>query len=567
MVSTQSGKTFHSDYGHMRWFKDPRVSVILRNHPFSQHPLTSEAIFLTDGLRTVRYRHLPSIFDHAHSRLASFFSSQDSRGSTGTLGQTGTALEFIAIDTTDRFEAVLWMACCWVKALPFILFNPDHSESLESFAVKTVIYTSNANESAINQGETEGSIKPELLYRDPEGLFCGLLTSGSSDRPKKVVLNRGNMISAAFNAFRDELERCHPGLGQPHGHLWGNCLPLHHTGGMSIIFRALLCGTGIYLWNRFDQEKLLRDLKQQGSIRRISLVPTMLKRLVEFAADQGSAPPSSLRNVLVGGGPADPGLIIKARTLSWPVTMSYGMTETCGQIAVQKQDGSSPPGSSGIPFPDHEVTVRDEGEREARSGETGLLWLKGPQVFPGYLPDELPDDLPDDLTVNRSKDTPDDVRSPGLLIPGCNRLGWFETGDYARIDEDGNLFIESRRTDLIISGGENVNPVKIEAVLHNCSGVADVAVAGADDVEWGQKVIAYIVPDMVPEGCEDITDPEFAEMLAHLENQLKRESALLLKPQERPKEIRFTSTIPRTALGKLRRDVIREWITGRPSEI
>ncbi len=571
-----------------------------------------DALFLTDGRRAVRYRELPQLIHTADQHLQNHHPDI-----VKSWKDDPTPQAWFGIDTTRRFEAILWMVYCWVRNIPFVPFAHSYMEPVSllqpDFLVlttpetKTVLATAGMSSADGNKPVSGILLAPNILpdqpaagkpddampdlpvgflddlFDQPDGLFCGLTTSGSSSRPKRVALLRRNMIAAAINAFMDDdrhrdthartrtpddgsmnpspdskgdYSRDNTGDHSGNNHLWGNCLPLYHTGGLTIVFRALLNGTGLYLWDRFDPQVLVRDIKECIGIQRISLVPTMLLRLLDFCSKDGISPPDSLDMVLIGGGPAEPKLIYDAQKAGWPVCFSYGMTETCGQIAAQTRDGPDPHGSVGKPFPGHEVMITDEHGRQVQRGKSGLLRIRGPQVLPGYLNA--------DRQIIASGSGPDPQ-------------GWFETGDYARMDVDGHLFIEARRTDLIISGGQNVNPVEVEDILRKCPQISDVAVTGISDEGWGQIVVAFIVPDESTVGGftvdESTTRENFSRSgdsafdkkqkaaYAGLKSAVNKFAEGNLRPHQRPKRLLFISSIPRTSLGKTERNKLQEMAT------
>ncbi|MEX0680878.1 MAG: AMP-binding protein [Balneolales bacterium] len=553
------------------------------------HP---DSVFLTDGITIIRYRNLSYIRTRAVEYLHHLLSSMPSHDQAGT--ETASAFESIGIDTTDRFQAALWMTCCWLDRIPFILFDTDYIEPLYRFKPGYVVRTSKKTLRIPSySGDIKGtdSIAPDLavsnnepdpnmarftevftgLRHHPEEVFCGLLTSGSAGEAKKVPLLRKQMIAAANNTY----------ISNDTSQLWGNSLPLYHTGGLAIIFRALLGGKGVYIWNWFDAGTILDDLHAHSEIGYISLVPTMLKRLMDISQTSGKPIPGSLRKVLVGGGPAPSGLLETARNAGWPVIFSYGMTETCGQVAAQQQDGSSPVGSVGTLFSGHELTIRYENGQKVPALSSGVLWLRGPQVFPGYLTADTPlrrllkpktNELdrssffedstsgnnrpPSEYEINtrwknnirlhsRSKPVAHEgTRNKAEFPIQTVSESWFQTGDYARLDNKGNLFIEARRTDLILSGGKNIRPVEIESVLLSLPEIKDVAVTGVPDQVWGQKMVALVV--MSSKNPEKLTIESGDHILAELSDRLMG--------YQKPKAIYFVDAIPRTPLGKIRRD-------------
>jgi o-succinylbenzoate---CoA ligase len=225
---------------------------------------------------------------------------------------------------------------------------------------------------------------------------------------------------------------------------------------------------------------VLAALSDPGErITLVSLVPTMLARLL----DAGLREPPALRWALLGGGPIPPPLLDRARGAGVPVAPTYGMTEACSQIAT-----------NGWPLPGVELRIAADGE----------VLVSGPNVSPGALAED----------------------------------GWLHTGDLGEVDPAGRLTILGRKADTIVSGGENVSPAEVEAVLLEHPAVADAAVHPREDPEWGEAVVAtVVVRDGVAVGAE--------ELRAHCAARLSRFKV--------PKDVAFAERLPRTASGKLLR--------------
>jgi o-succinylbenzoate---CoA ligase len=225
-------------------------------------------------------------------------------------------------------------------------------------------------------------------------------------------------------------------LGLDPDERWLCAMPLTHVGGLSILIRSAVYGTTVVLHERFDAEAVLGELMDPArAITIVSLVPTMLSRLL----DAGLTAPPSLRWALLGGGPIPPALLARASAAGVPVAPTYGMTEACSQIAT-----------FGLPL---------EGVECRLEGPQHEIAVRGPIV------------------------------SPAALDPD----GWLRTGDLGAT-VDGRLAIVGRKSDTIISGGENVAPAEVEAVLVSHPQVADAAVIGRPHPEWGEAVVALVVP-------------------------------------------------------------------------
>jgi O-succinylbenzoic acid--CoA ligase len=258
-----------------------------------------------------------------------------------------------------------------------------------------------------------------------------VFTSGTTGRPKGVRLTRLNVTAAASASAE------HLGHGPEDD--WLLAMPMHHVGGVSIVMRQAYTGGSITMLDGFDPGAFAATMK--GSVTMVSMVPTMLARLVE------RGPFSGLRAVLVGGGPIAPGLLEAGAEAGLPVLPTYGMTETFGQVATLRP--GSPLAYKAHPLPGVKLDI----------GRNGRIAVKGPQVSPGYAGEP---------------DRPDP---------------WFVTNDLGEIDDEGALRVMGRIDTVIISGGEKVNPESIESALRAHGGVDDAVVVGVPDTEWGEQVV------------------------------------------------------------------------------
>jgi O-succinylbenzoic acid--CoA ligase len=266
-------------------------------------------------------------------------------------------------------------------------------------------------------------------------------TSGSSGHPRGVVLTASN-VTAAVEASRRR-------LGNDSDDRWLLTLPLFHVGGLSVVWRSLSAGGSIELHGRFDATTAATSLKRR-SVSMASLVPTMLHRILE--ADPG--PYEGIKGVLLGGAPATRDLVGRGLTAGLPVLQTYGMTETCSQVATVEPGRERESLGTAGRLLDGFVASFDEGE----------ILLDGPAVSPGYFGDE-------------------------------QRVGPYRTGDLGHLDTEGRLVVTGRRDALILTGGENVRPSVVEAAIESVPTVAIAVVVGVDDGEWGQVVVALVETD------------------------------------------------------------------------
>jgi O-succinylbenzoic acid--CoA ligase len=247
----------------------------------------------------------------------------------------------------------------------------------------------------------------------------------------------------------------------------------------------------------------------------VSLVPTMLRRLL----DAGWRPPERLRFVLLGGAPTPEDLVARCERLGVPVHPTYGMTETASQVATATPEQAFEHGDTvGQPLVFTDVTVVDEGE-PCDPGEHGELVVDGPTVTPGYLDD--------DRTAAAFGDA-------GL-----------HTGDVGYRDADGRLWVLGRLDDTVVTGGENVHPGEVADAVREHPAVADAAVVGLADDEWGERVAALVVPDeaVAADLDVDLVEARCRERLA---------------PFKVPKTWGVADALPRTASGTVDREAVRE---------
>jgi O-succinylbenzoic acid--CoA ligase len=336
---------------------------------------------------------------------------------------------------------------------------------------------------------------------------CIMHTSGTTGKPKGVQLTYGNHWWSTLGSTLN--------LGHQSSDCWLLVLPLFHIGGLAIVFRSVITGAPLVIHERFDPVLVSQTLDTEA-VTLVSLVAVMLERLLEARAERRFPP--ILRTVLLGGGPAPRPLLERCAVQGIPVVQTYGMTETASQaVTLDPREALLRLGSAGKPLLPVELRITEQGA-VLPPGAIGEIELRGPIVTPGYA------DLPEATATSQ-------------------RDGWWATGDLGYCDAEGYLFVVDRRTDLIISGGENIYPAEVEAVLREHPAVADVAVIGEPDAQWGQQVVAYIVLTL---GVEI----EASELLAFCAARLAR--------YKLPRQIVFRGELPRTVSGKLQRHALRK---------
>ncbi|TYQ27290.1 o-succinylbenzoate--CoA ligase [Pseudanabaena sp. UWO310] len=345
-----------------------------------------------------------------------------------------------------------------------------------------------------------------------QGIFY---TSGTTGKPKGVPLTYGNHFHSAIASVLN--------LGLQSDDNWLLCMPMFHVGGLAIVWRSAIYGIKLTLLPKFDERDVLEAIASER-VTLISLVPTMLTRLLEHSLWQNL---QQLRGLLLGGAPASPELIARCQQLNLPIMPTYGMTETASQITtLRTEEIALKQGSSGLPLLGNSLRIVDidDAQRELPSGEIGQILVQGASVMSGYL------------QTDRLQ-----AQSQGIAD------GWLHTGDMGYLDRDGYLYVVSRRSDLIISGGENIYPTEIEAILLSHPAIAEACVVGIVDREWGEFVAAILVTN------HNSHQPTLTEIRDFCEQKS-------LARYKLPKEIYVWKSLPKTASGKLLRQQIRNQI-------
>jgi o-succinylbenzoate---CoA ligase len=347
---------------------------------------------------------------------------------------------------------------------------------------------------------------PPAVPLDLDAVQAIVFTSGTSGRPKGAMLTYGNHFwSATASAYH---------LGVLPDDRWLSILPLYHVGGLAVLFRSCLYGTAAVLQEGFDLEAVSRSLDEEA-ITIVSLVPTMLYRLLPARPSW----PARLRLVLLGGAAASPELLARAAAAGVPVATTYGLTEASSQVATLLPDGvRRKPGSVGRPLLFSELRIVDEAGAPLPAGHYGEVIVRGPTMTAGYYGEP-------EATARALRD------------------GWLHTGDIGYLDRDGDLWLVQRRSDVIVSGGENVYPAEVEAALREHPAVTAAAVVGLPDAEWGERVAALVVPAA---GAR----LEAADLLAFLRGRLAG--------YKLPRTLRIVAELPQTASGKIARAAVRE---------
>jgi acyl-CoA synthetase (AMP-forming)/AMP-acid ligase II len=367
--------------------------------------------------------------------------------------------------------------------------------------------------------------EPAAEFPDPEAVAVVLFTSGTTSQPKAVELSHNNLTSYITGTV--EFGSAEPGDAAL------ICVPPYHIAGVSAALSNLYAGRTMVYLPHFDAREWVRLAAAEG-VTSATVVPTMLDRIVTVLEAENVTLPR-LRTLAYGGSKVALPLVRKALELLPRVGFvnAYGLTETSSTIAVLTPDDhriafgaadgalAKRLGSVGRPVPGIEVQIRGEDGTVLGPNQTGELFVRGEQVSGRYT-------------------------GIGSVL---DAQGWFPTKDVAALDEDGYLYIGGRSDDTIIRGGENIAPAEIEDVLVEHPDVRDCAVVGADDAQWGQIIVAVVVPAAG-------TDPDPEDLRAFVRAQLRGSRT--------PDRVVFRAELPTNATGKvLRRELVSELNTSK----
>ena len=360
--------------------------------------------------------------------------------------------------------------------------------------------------------------EPAAEFADPDDVAIVLFTSGTTSKPKAVELSHGNLTSYITGTVE------FGSAGTDDAALI--CVPPYHIAGVNAAMSNLYAGLKMVYLANFEAREWVR-LVADEKVTTATVVPTMLDRIVTALEAEPVELPT-LRNLAYGGSKVGLPLVRRALDLLPHVGLvnAYGLTETSSTIAVLTPDdhriahGNTDQtvakrlGSVGQPVPGIEVQIRDEDAHVLGPGEPGELFVRGEQVSGRY------------------------TGIGSVLDEG----GWFPTKDIATLDDAGYLFITGRSDDTIIRGGENIAPAELEDVLVEHPHVHEVAVVGVEDPQWGQAIVAVVVPAAG-------VDPDADE--------LRKYARKVLRGSRTPDRVVFRDELSRNATGKLvRREIV-----------
>ena len=449
--------------------------------------------------------------------------------------------EYVAmLDVTSLAMPVALFASAWA-GVPYVPINyrltTDEINALLD-RVKPCLLISDPEKAAdfsekdgvqlVTRDEFTGAARSGTALSDPwsmdqEDTGVLLFTSGTTGAPKAAVLRQKHLVSYILGSveFMGALEE-DASLG---------CVPPYHIAGISAVLSSVYSGRRVVQLPNFSAEEWIA-LVNREKVTNAFVVPTMLARIVELVGEDSSLEIPSLRALAYGGGKMPLSVIERAMTLfpNADFTNAYGLTETSSTIAVLgPQDHRDAAASEeqgvrrrlvsvGRPLPGVEVEIRDDEGRVMPPGERGEIYVRGEQVSGEYV-------------------------GKGSLL---DKEGWFPTRDAGSIDAEGFLFLEGRADDVIVRGGENMSPGEIEDVLLEHEAVADVAVVGIPDEQWGEGVAAAVV----------LKQGKAAEV-DDLQNWVRD----CMRSSRVPQLIQFWDELPYNETGKLLRRIVKAKLT------
>jgi O-succinylbenzoic acid--CoA ligase len=402
-------------------------------------------------------------------------------------------------------DSLLWLYAASATGIPIVTL---HARATASERTATQALTG-AREPP--QADLVAPARVNAREIDPEAGYSMMLTSGSTGTPKLIVLSRRAVLASAAASVHN--------LGLDDDERWLLCLPLSHVGGLAIVVRMLVARRTVVLFQP-GAAGLLSCIPELGRrihehrVTLVSLVPTLLARLLQDGFD----PPASLRAVLLGGAGCSADLAERARHGGVPVLTSYGLTETGSQIVAGRyaERHAILPQRAGCVSSGHAL------EGVQIKIVRGRIAVRTPALFSGYVGSG---GIGRDCT--------------GTAIPALDADGWFLTSDHGAFGPQGELYVLGRADLVIVTGGEKVDPEEVERALRMLPEVRDACVFGVPSAEFGQRVVAAVVP-------ADATRPfELEQLTVRLRSTLARFKL--------PRGLVVADELPCTAAGKLDR--------------
>ena len=442
---------------------------------------------------------------------------------------------FVPLNFRIRQEELTYLVN---KAEPKILFVGSRYADMVNSArpqltsVKHFIIIGGKYEGMLSYDELIASGSPEektFAEIEDEDVAVLMFTAGTTGLPKGVPQDNNAYSSYVLgNVDPPDME------APPETNVL--VMPLYHVAGMQALMAGIYGGRTIALMRQFDEKEWFETVQREKATR-VMVVPTMLKRIVEYP-DFDKYDLSSVR-VVTYGAAACPYEVLKKTIERFPgraLINAFGGTETSSTIAALRTEDQIITGketeqerekklkrlatSIGLPMEDVEIQVRDEQGKVLPAGKTGEIVVRGPRIMKGYWKDE---------EKTKKAFTSD---------------GWYRTGDMGYVDEEGYIYLSGRADDVIVRGGENIGPDEVESTLYSHPKIEEAAVIGVKDIEWGQQVRAIV---RLRQG-ETATEQEIIDFCRPRLAGFKRPSSIVFVKEE----------LPKTSTGKVLRRILRE---------
>ena len=433
------------------------------------------------------------------------------------LGQRGYGpATLLAIRASNRWPTLVLILACIERGIPFVAIHPRWTQREVQVVMqdaRPVALCGDAEVDSLTAGEHADGTSPftsSAVDISDAAPLAILYSSGTTGTPKGAILSRAAFVASAQGSADN--------LGWQADDRWLLCLPLCHIGGLSIVTRCLLGRRAMVLLPKYEASHVLHMIVRHR-VTLLSVVPTMLKGLLdaaeaaEAAEAEGSDALARLRAVLCGGAATPMSLVERAVAAGVNVLCTYGLTEACSQVTVQKWlPKPLARRGCGTPLSGLSLSIQSEQGVPLPPGEVGRIVVRGSSLLTGYVGQE----------------------------PLLQR--WFDTGDLGELDEEGTLYVHARRVDLIVTGGENVYPLEVEQELLRLPSVRAAVVFGIPDPQYGAAVAAALIVS------PDFQRGELAELLSSS-----------LASFKRPRWWARVDSFPELPSGKLdRRRVITE---------
>lgn len=446
--------------------------------------------------------------------------SQQSKYYVKVLTEAGVASgERVAIYSKSTPNLIKMIFACMQLQVEMVLLNlrlskPELSYQIEDAEVKVIIVADDLVE-ALPSVETpkltfsifeQSTVEGEVVQRwSRDTTMTIMYTSGTTNHPKGVRQTVGNHLASATSSLYN--------TGLIEDEAWICTVPIFHISGFSMLCKCILHGVRLDLYEKYDVEAVAQQLIE-GTATRMSAVAIMLEKVISYIEKTGQKASPRFQLILGGGGPIPEDYLKRAHAIGIRIAQTYGMTETSSQTAtLSSEDALRKLGSAGKALMFNEIKI----DGALKAGDHGEICVRGEHVTPGYI--GCHSNLP--TTID----------------------GWLHTGDIGYLDDEGYLYVADRRSDLIISGGENIYPAEIENVLLSHHAILEAGVCGIADENWGQRPIAFIVKKQ---------ELSVEELKAYCIERLAKYKV--------PEKFRFIEELPRNGAGKLMRRKLPQFL-------